>query len=83
MTKLRIELNEAGIRQLLQSAEMRAKVEQIGHNVEAAAGDGYEAETRVSGDRVACKVMPSTPHAYYSNLKHNTLQKALWAGGSK
>lgn len=36
----------------------------------------YE-KTKVGAKRVRAKVKASTPHAYYSNLKHNTLMKAL------
>ena len=50
MSKLRVELNSAGVRELLRSPELRALVEKHARAARQRAGDGYEvytAQTRV------------------------------------
>lgn len=45
------------------------------------AGDGYVQEDYTGKFRDGYSVKVESPHAYYSNLKHNTLEKAI--GGAK
>lgn len=83
MSKFEIELNSSGIRELLQSEEMRKEVEKWGRAVQQVANAderpdiSYDLETSIRGDRACATVKAGTAHAYYSNLKHNTLLKAL------
>lgn len=83
MSKFEIDLNSNGIRELLQSEEMRKEVEKWGRAVQQVANSderpdiSYDLETNIRGDRVCSTVHAGTAHAYYSNLKHNTLLKAL------
>ena len=44
------------------------------------AGEGYGYNVRLYGTRAVANVAPTTPRAYNSNLKHNTLLKALGGG---
>lgn len=76
-TKFKFELNRQGVRELLQSSEMGNICTEYARSVAAAAGDGYEVSSMVGATRVNARVSPANAHAYYSNLKYNTLLKAL------
>lgn len=75
--RVEIELNSAGIRELLKSSEMESFCRQQAEGVANRAGDGYVVDTHVGKTRVNAMVSAETRKAYYSNLKHNTLLKAL------
>lgn len=75
--KFKFELNRQGVKELLQSSEMKSICSQAANQAAAAAGDGYEVSTMTGATRVNARVSPATAHAYYSNLRHNTLLKAL------
>lgn len=75
--RYRIELNGEGVRQLLRSSRMQDIVSAYAGRVQRTAGEQYETSMRVNKDRCAARVSPASIHAYYSNLKHNTLLKAL------
>lgn len=77
MSKVRIELNRQGVAELLKSPEMQGIINDYGQQVQNAAGDGYEAEMVTGANRVWATIKAANAHAYYSNLKHNTLLKAL------
>lgn len=77
MSDFRFELDYEGIGQLLKSDEVKQVCEQRAKSVLDACGDGYEMDSKVGAKRVNVRVKAATPHAYYSNLKHNTLMKAL------
>lgn len=77
MSNFRFELNEAGVRELLQSGEMQSIVGEYGNRIAEICGDGYEVVNAVGRSRATSKVHPATAKAYYSNRKHKTLQKAL------
>ena len=75
MSKLRVELNSAGVRELLRSPELRALVEKHARAARQRAGDGYEVYTVQT--RVVALVGTATGAAEADNLKNNTLLKAL------
>lgn len=75
MSKLRVELNSAGVRELLRSPELRALVEKHARAARQRAGDGYEVYT--AHTRVVALVGTATGAAEADNLKNNTLLKAL------
>ena len=81
MSKLKIELDSAGIQALLKSPEIVGKVEEVAHRVCDVAvdssGRSYEVETTIGAKRGWASVKATDAHSYYSNLKHNTLVKAL------
>ena len=72
-----IELNSAGIRELLQSEEIRAYCEELAHDVASRAGDGYEVDSMVGKTRANASVYAATAEANKDNLENNTLLKAL------
>lgn len=81
MAKFRFELNREGVSELLKSQKMQEILAAKAEQISGAVGDGYKAETKVYKRRAVAEVRADTPKAYYSNLKHNTLLKAL--GGAK
>ncbi len=77
MANLKFELNPAGVGQLLKSPELCKVLQTYGNDVAHRAGYGYQAHTSVGKKRANTFVRPKTTEAYYDNLKHNTLLKAL------
>lgn len=80
MSKVKFVLNRAGVRELLQSQEMQAVIEEATQNVLTNAGGqsaGYDANVITGKNRVVGRVYADTIRAKRSNSKHNTLLKAL------
>ena len=77
MSKIRFELNRKGVSELMKSPEMQSALSEYGAAVAKRAGEGYEATTAVGKTRANVKISAATAHAWFSNLKHNTLLKAL------
>ena len=71
----KFELNKEGVRQLLSGSKIQ--------NIVSAYGEEYAMEVKANKDRCFVKVSPATPHAYYSERKHNTLLKALGSARGK
>ena len=80
MAKVKIELNRKGMRELLRSKEMVEAVRTEAEKVAERAGAGYEADAQAGPNRAVARVTAVTAAAYYGNLKHNTLLKALGGG---
>lgn len=83
MSNVEFELNREGVAELLKSTEMQQILSsyagQVCRNC-TAGGVGieeYESEVVVGRTRAVANVRAATAHAYYSNLKHNTLLKAV------
>ena len=74
---VRIELNDAGIKELLKSAEIMAACREQADQIAARAGEGYEVSTYTGKTRVNASVHAVTDKAYRDNLKNNTLLKAV------
>lgn len=79
MGKVRFELNRSGVRELLLSDEMGDAVSAYGQKILDSAGEGYEKDLYRGRNRVNSMVWPETIHAKNSNMKHNTLLKAMGA----
>lgn len=86
MPDVRVYLNKDGLQELMHSDEMRACLQEYGEQVRSRCTAGsvgpeeYGVEVFDPGSRLVAKVYPDTAHAYYSNRKHKTVQKALWGG---
>lgn len=74
---IKFELNRSGVSELLKGEELKSLVTEIGTAVVERCGDGYEGDVYIGPKRLNFMIKPATPHAYYSNLKHNTILKAL------
>lgn len=75
------EPNPAGVRQLMQSAEMMNAVTTLANKALSRLGNGYEVSTRTGVNRVNAEIRTVTAQAAKDNSEHNTLLKAL--GGAK
>lgn len=76
MSKIKIELNKDGVRDLLKDPEISEVCREYCNGIAAKAGDGYVVEDRTYPERNGYAVYPSTPDANRDNLKNNTLLKA-------
>lgn len=80
MGKIRIELNDAGIKELLRSAEVEAELLDRGFAIAEAAGEGHEEASWQGHDRVHVSVSTTTPEAARSEAEDRTLTRAIDAG---
>lgn len=76
MSKVIFKLNSAGVRELLNSAEVRNMLQGIAANKQMSAGSGY-AIRETHTDRVGFTLYPETEEARRDNLKNNTLEKVI------
>lgn len=72
-----IELDSAGIVELLQCAVIQAAVDEVAANVASTAGDGYETSSYVGFDRAHAFVWAVGDEARKDCYENNTLLKAL------
>ena len=77
MSKVKVKLNKAGIRELMRSAEIMGICRDQANAVAARAGTGYEVNTYTGKNRVNAEVRAETYKAYRDNLKNNTLLKVM------
>ena len=70
-------LNRAGVRQLMQSTEMQAILQEKASQITARCGDGYEHDVMVGKNRANAMVTASTDAAKRDNSKNNTILKAV------
>ena len=77
MAQVRVQLNSAGVQALLKSPEVQKMCEGLAKQALQTLGDGYTSDTRMGGRRVRVEIRADTPHAYYSNRKHNHILKAV------
>ena len=76
--KVRIELNEAAIRQqLLKSSATEQMCKEHAEQIANRCGEGYETETYMEPTRVVAKVYADSFPARRDNLKNNTILKAV------
>ncbi|PZE89943.1 hypothetical protein [Curtobacterium sp. MCBD17_008] len=81
-TTIRIEMNQAGIRELLKSDEVRADLEARANRIAAAAGGepDYEVDVRQGSSRVRASVRTATFPAILDEARNRTLSGSLDAG---
>ncbi len=75
--KVHIELNEAGVRELLKSPEIQAACMEQAQRMASKAGDGYTADVRAGRNRAVARASAATEAALKDNLKNNTLLKVM------
>ena len=73
----RIELDYAGIGQLLKSSEMQSAVESKAREIASRAGDDYTSEAHLSSQRWNANVFPIGLEGYRDNLENNTLLRCI------
>lgn len=80
MGKIKFELDAKGVRELLNWQSVQEMTQEVGDGVASRANaecEGFEADTRAGEKRAHTFVKATNAHAYYHNLKNNTLLKAL------
>ena len=78
MGKVEIKLNISGLRQLRNDPGVMAELQKQANNIVQRAGEGFIADKVTKGStRARCRVHADSAEAYYKNLKHNTLLKAI------
>jgi hypothetical protein len=76
MSKVKFELNRAGVRELLRSQEALNVCRTHADAVRNRAGEGYEVSTYVGANRANASVYAATYEARRDNYENNTLLKA-------
>ena len=76
-SKLKVELNRAGVRELLRSGEMMAECEKHANAALGRLGEGYAVTTQTGRNRVNAEVAAVTFKARRDNLENNTILRAL------
>lgn len=76
MSKVKFELNSAGVRELLKSQQMLDICRGYAEQIRDRAGAGYEVSTYVGKNRVNASVYADTYEARLDNYENNTLLKA-------
>ena len=77
MSKVKVELNRAGVRELLRSEEVGDMIAAEAQARCATLGDGYSVNTRTGRNRVNAEILAETYAARRDNLKNNTLLRAI------
>lgn len=78
MGKVTVKLNIPGLRQLRNDPGVMAELQKQANSIAQRAGEGFAADKVTKGStRARCRVHADTAEAYYKNLKHNTLAKAI------
>ena len=77
MSKVRIELNSAGVRELLRSQPIADVLAEHAAAIAGRCGEGYAHDTHMTPGRVVASVYTETPEAMADNLRENTLLRAM------
>ncbi len=77
MSKFKFVLNRAGVRQLMQSEEMQAILNEKATKALNRLGDGYKSDIYVGKNRANAMVYADTYQAKRDNLKNNSILKAV------
>ena len=70
-------LNRKGVRELMQSQEMQAVLQEKASQITARCGDGYESDVMVGKNRANAMVRAATSKAKRDNMDNNTILKAV------
>lgn len=77
MSNYQFELNRDGVRQIMQSAEMKVVLEETAQHIAQNAEGDYKVDTITGRRRANAEVSCASAQTYYDNLKNNTLLKAM------
>ena len=76
MSKIRVELNSAGVREMLKSAGAAAECMSYAQRIALSCGEGYAA-TKAYPERTGAIVYAESSEANRDNIKNNTLLRNL------
>ena len=77
MAKVKVELNDRGIQDLLKSSGIQSVLKEYGDQKATQAGEGYSSDVHVFKKRAVAHVFAETPEAIHDNYENNTLLKVV------
>lgn len=77
MSNFRFELNQNGVRELMQGPEMQELITSYTDRLAAFAGDGYEGDVIIGKNRVVGHIKAVSKEAIADNEENNTLLKTI------
>lgn len=77
MANVKVVLNKAGVRELLQSDEMMSVCERYANQALSRLGEGYTVSSMVGKNRAITSVYAESVKAKQENLENNTILKSL------
>lgn len=77
MSKVKFELNQKGVAELMKSAAMQDVLKGHASQIKNRVGEGYEQDIYVGKNRANAQVWAATNEARKENSKNNTLLKAM------
>lgn len=77
MSKVTVEVNYAGVGELLRSAAVASVVKKQADRIAGRCGTGYKTDQKVLNTRVVASTYTGTDAAARDNSKNNTLLKAV------
>lgn len=77
MSNYQFELNREGVKQIMQSAEMKTILDETAQHIASSAEGDYKVDTMTGRTRANAKVSCASVRTYYDNLRNNTLLKAM------
>jgi hypothetical protein len=80
MAAARVNLNSAGVRDVLRSPGVERDLRERANRIAQAAGEGYEADSAIGAHRARATVWTGTPEAMVLEATEHRLLRALDAG---
>lgn len=77
MSKIRIELNREGVRQLLRSEDLGGQLETLAEAIAGRCGDSYGHDRKLMPTRVISSVYTDSKSAARDNMENNTILRSL------
>ncbi len=77
MSKVEIELNSEGVRDLLRSEEMQAECKKRANEAVGKLGPGYKVSTHVGKNRANASIYAESYQARQDNMENNSILKSL------
>ena len=79
--EVEFELNLPGLNEIMKSGEMQSILSAAGHQVAAAAGEGFDSEVGIGSYAAIGNVYPTDAESAHEAYKNNALVKALGSSG--
>lgn len=74
---MKVELNRAGVRQLLRSEDLGDKLEALAETISGRCGEGYAHDRKLMPTRVIASVYTDDNAAARDNMQNNTILRSL------
>lgn len=81
MSKVKVELNNAGVIELFKSSEVQGWLGSLGAQVANTAGSDYDYDVHTVGGTALVTIFPASKEAAHDNFENNSLLKAVGTVG--